>query len=258
MPYTERFLDVAGVRTHVLEGGEGEPVLYLHGAGSPGLWNAWHDAVASRYRLIAPSHPGFGDSERPEWILGMDDMVFFYLDLLDALGLERVSVVGSSVGGWIAAELGTVQPLRFARLVLTAPAGLYTPELPLADMFLAAPEELRSLIYYEPDAIPVPEMTPELMRRVHRGQVTMARIAWSPYLHNPKLARRLARVHVPTLVVWGEADRLIPPGYAELYRKLLPDARTAYIPRCGHNVVVECPREFATVVTEFLGGGQPA
>jgi len=259
MRHDEKVLEIAGVRTHVLDGGAGEPVVYLHGAGGPGLWNAWHDALAERHRVIAPSHPGFGDSERPEWLLGIDDMVFFYLDFLDALGLDRVNVVGSSVGGWIAAELATVQPTRISRLVLTAAAGLYTPELPLADLFFTAPEDLRKLLYHDPSAIPVPEMTPELMRRVHRGQVTMARIAWSPYLHNPKLARRLARVHVPTLLVWGESDRLIPPGYAELYRKLLPDARIAYIPRCGHNVLVERPREFATLVAEFLGsGGRPA
>jgi len=254
MRHDEKLLDIAGVKTHVLDGGAGDPLVYLHGAGSPGLWNVWHDALAEGHRVIAPSHPGFGDSERPEWLMGIDDMVFFYLDFLDALGLDRVSLVGSSVGGWIAAELATVQPQRVARLVLTAAAGLYTPELPLADMFLAAPEELRSLLYHEPEAFPAPEITLELMRRMHRGQVTMARIAWSPYLHNPKLARRLARVRAPTLLVWGESDRLIPPGYAELYRKLLPDARTAYIPRCGHNVIVERPREFAAVVAEFLDG----
>ncbi len=248
----EAFLEVSGVKVHVLEGGAGPPVLYLHGAGSPGLWNDWHDAISAEHRLIAPSHPGFGDSDRPDWLLGIDDMVFFYLELLDHLKLDRVSLVGSSVGGWIAAELATMEPRRVEKLVLACAAGLYSPELPMADMFFTAPAELRSLLYYDPSAIPVPEMTHDLMRRQYKGQVTMARIAWNPYLHNPKLARRLARINAPTLIVWGDSDRLIPPGYAELYRSRIQNSRVSIIERCGHNILVERPKEFASVAAGFL------
>lgn len=248
-------LEVAGVKVHVIEAGAGAPVVYLHGAGSPGLWNEWHDALAARHRLIAPSHPGFGDSERPEWLLGIDDMAFFYLELLDRLALDRVSLVGLSVGGWIAAEVATLEPRRIDRLVLAGAAGLYTPELPLADVFFTAPDQLHTLLYHDPAAVPVPAMTPDLMRLQYKSRVTMARIAWNPYLHDPKLARRLARVTAPTLIVWGDDDRLIPAGYAERYRTLIRDARVTLIPRCGHNILVERPKEFAVIVQEFLAGG---
>lgn len=253
MARTETFIEVSGVKTHVLEAGDGPPVLYLHGAGAPGVWNEWHDAIAAEHRLLAPSHPGFGDSDRPEWLQGIDDMVFFYLDFLDQLGLDRVSLVGSSVGGWIAAELATVQPKRVEKLVLAGAAGLYTPELPMADMFFLTPEQLRPLLFYDPSAIPAPQPTPELMRRQYKGLVTMARIAWNPYLHNPKLARRLARITAPTLIVWGDHDGLIPPGYAQKWEELIRGSSIAMIERCGHNIVGERPKEFAAEVSAFLG-----
>ena len=163
-----------------------------------------------------------------------------------------MSLVGLSVGGWIAAELATVQPRRVEKLVLAGAAGLYTPELPMADMFFLTPEQLRPLLYYDPSAIPVPEMTPELTRRQYKGQVTMARIAWNPYLHNPKLGRRLARIEAPTLIVWGDHDRLIPPGYAHRYQALIKNSRVTLIERCGHNILAERPKEFASVVAGFL------
>jgi len=254
----ETFLEIAGVRTRVLEAGAGEgpPVVFLHGAGSPGVWNDWHEAIAARHRLIAPDHPGFGESDRPDWLLGIDDMVFFYLDFLDHLALGRVHLVGASVGGWIAAELATVQPERVERLVLVAAAGLYAPDLPMADMFLATPEELTALVFHDPSALPAPSATPELAQRRYKGMVTMARLAWSPYLHDPKLSRRLARVRAETLIVWGENDRLIPSGYAELYRRLIPRATVALVPRCGHSAVVERPKELAALVGDFLAGGR--
>jgi len=248
----EALLEVSGIKVQLLEGGAGPPVLYLHGAGSPGLWNDWHDAISAEHRLIVPSHPGFGDSDRPDWLLGIDDMVFFYLEFLDYLKIDRVSLVGLSVGGWIAAELAAIEPRRVEKLVLAGAAGLFSPELPMADMFFTAPADLRPLLYHDPSAIPVPEMTPELMRRQYKGQVTMARIAWNPYLHNPKLARRLSRIDAPTLIVWGDSDRLIPPGYAELYRSHIKNSRVRIIERCGHNILVERPKEFASVVAGFL------
>jgi pimeloyl-ACP methyl ester carboxylesterase len=119
-------------------------------------------------------------------------------------------------------------------------------------MFFLSPAQLRPLLYFDPSAIPVPEMTPDFQRRQYKGLVTMARIAWNPYLHNPKLARRLARIDAPTLIVWGDHDGLIPPGYAEKFRGLIRNSRIAIIERCGHNILGERPKEFAGAVSAFL------
>jgi pimeloyl-ACP methyl ester carboxylesterase len=115
MAHRSDFLDVRGVRTHLLKGGRGRPLLVLHPEFGANMWAPYHDALAARFQVLAPDHLGFGESERPDWLDGIDDLVFHYLDLLDQLAIERLSIVGSSLGGWIEAAFAVAHPDLLSR-----------------------------------------------------------------------------------------------------------------------------------------------
>jgi pimeloyl-ACP methyl ester carboxylesterase len=230
-------------------------VLLLHGAGGAGPWRVFHDALASRFSLIVPDHPGFGQTDRPDWLEGVDDVVFHYLDLLPQLGLARASVIGMSLGGWIAAELAVAHPELVDRLVLVDPAGLKQSGMELPDLFAITEEENTRLIFQdqaladEELARPVPPGA--LLQRI-KNQTTFARLAWNPYLYSLKLGRRLYRVTCPTLLIWGKEDRVIPAANAQLWLDKLPDARLALIENCGHVPHRERTDEFVRLTVDFL------
>lgn len=249
--------NVRGVRTAYREKGSGPPLLLLHGAGGPGPWRPYQDALAEHFRVIAPSHPGYGESERPDWLETMDDMVYHYLDLMEALGIVRPHVMGTSLGGWIAAELAVGHSSLIDRLVLVDPAGLKIPGMNLPDLFDMSEEEQTRLMFYDQamaeEAIrAMPPPTFESIRERIKGQTTFARLAWNPYLYNPRLGRRLRRVNRPTLIVWGREDRIIPFENAKLWIEAMPHARLVPIDHCGHTPHRERPDELVRVVLDFL------
>jgi pimeloyl-ACP methyl ester carboxylesterase len=242
-----------------MEGGEGEALLYLHSAYGENLWLGFHEALAEKFRVIAPAHPGFAETEGIEEIDTMEDMVFHYVDLLDHLGLERVNVVGLSLGGWIAAELATRHPDRISRMVLGAPAGIWLDDHPMTDMFalMRRPERLRPVLFHDPTStvakIVVPENPPEeMLVETHKAAAATARLAWNPPGHNPKLAGRLGRIKSPVLILWGDDDRLIPTAYAQAWAKLIEGASATLIPDCGHMLMFEGEKEFVAAVSGFL------
>lgn len=249
---TERFVKIRGLKTHLLEAGEGPPVVYLHGAGGAGRWSQFHDLLAAHFHVYAPSHPGFGLSDSLDWLEAVDDLALHYVDLFDALDLERPSLIGSSIGGWVAAELCVWRPDRVARLVLQSAAGLRRDGVDQPDSFAADDEQMARLLYHDPSLAPPVDNSPEAVERRLRDKATMARIAWNPYLHNPRLRHRLYRITVPTLVIWGENDRLIPLPIGQLWAEELPNARLVVLPRCGHVVHRERPVEMAQAVIDFL------
>jgi pimeloyl-ACP methyl ester carboxylesterase len=253
------FVEVAGCKTQIMEGGEGEALLYLHSAYGENLWLGFHEALAERFRVIAPAHPGFAATEGIEDIDTMEDMIFHYLDLLDHLGLGRVNVVGVSLGGWIAAELATRYPDRIKRLVLGAPAGIWLDDHPMTDMFalMRRPERLRPVLFHDPGStlakIIVPDEAPEeMMIEAYKAAAATARLAWNPPGHNPKLAGRLHRIKSPTLILWGDDDKLIPTAYAEAWAGLIKGARAELIPNCGHLLMFEGEKDFVANIAGFL------
>jgi pimeloyl-ACP methyl ester carboxylesterase len=255
MAHRSEFVSVRGVRTHLLQGGRGEPLLVLHPQYGADAWHPYHDELASRFRVLAPDHLGFGQSERPEWLEGMDDLVLHYVDLLDALEIRSVHVLGTSLGGWIAAELAAVYPERVARLVLVGAAGVKVDGVPRYDLFLNTFEDtLRHLFHDETRAAQLlpADLGPEVIVRGYREATTLARLAWNPYLYDPKLERRLQRVTAPTLIVWGEQDQFLPLAHGEAYARAIPRAILKAIPAAGHLVPYEQTATFVEVVTEFL------
>jgi pimeloyl-ACP methyl ester carboxylesterase len=250
-------ITLAGVDIDLWEGGDGPPLLFLHGAGGfrPGL--PYLDLLGRHRRIIAPSHPGFGRSALADWMDRPDDIAHLYLELLDRLNVPRLDIVGTSFGGWIAAELATMQPHRPRRLVLVAPAGLKTgsrEELDIPDMFAQPADAVQRMLYVDPDKFRVDPaaMSDEDLRIMLRNRESFALFAWEPYLHNPKLPHRLHRVTCPTLFLRGAHDGLISAEYLTRYAALLPRARIVTLPDAAHVPQQEQPDSFAAAVLSFL------
>jgi pimeloyl-ACP methyl ester carboxylesterase len=221
-----------------------------------GLWTPAHAALADHFRVLLPDHPGFGACPLPEWLDGMEDLVFHYLDLLDAEGLTApVDVVGASFGGWIAAELACRHPERVRRMILIDAAGLRLADHPVPDVFRLPPQDVVPLLFHDVTKALVylpPDLSPDTLVRMFHDRTALARLAWNPYLHDPKLPPRLYRARIPCLILWGREDRFLPPPYAEAYRRLLPDARIVWIDDCGHDPLVEQPTPTAEHIRRFL------
>ncbi len=253
--HRDEMLSVRGARVHLLSGGSGEPVLYLHGAGATNAWLPFHARLAARCRLLAPDLLGFGQSDRPDWLDDVQDFVVHYLDLLDALGVERVHLVGLSLGGWIAAELAVWASDRLTSLTLIDAAGLYLPGHEAPDLFTLSHEQTIRLLVADPAVaerlLAVPE-TPELTAQRLKGQVTLARVSWNPYLYSPKLMQRLHRIRAPALIVWGERDRLFPVAMGEAWAAAIAGARLAVVPGAGHLPPIEQPERTADLVADFV------
>jgi pimeloyl-ACP methyl ester carboxylesterase len=255
---TEEFLELAGGRVHLLRGGTGEPVLFLHAAGGAGAWLPFHAQLAGAgFEVIAPDHPGFGQSDDFPEVEAIDDLVYHYLDVLDGLGLDRPHVVGASFGGWIAAEVAVHSPHLIGSLTLLSAAGLRLPDHPVADVFLMSPAKLAAALFHDPPP-PAPASTagapPDLdaIIAAYREATSLARFSWVPYLSDPKLERRLGRITAPTLVVAPSDDRLIPVAHARRYAALIGGATYAEVADCGHAMYFERPAEFASMVASFL------
>jgi pimeloyl-ACP methyl ester carboxylesterase len=229
----------------------------LHGAPGFNPRHEFVDLVAARRRLIAPSHPGFGQSSLPDWLDSVDDIAHVYLELLDRLGLTSLDVVGTSLGGWIAADLATKVPERIRRLVLVGPVGVKVgsaDKLDIPDIFAMPQDQANKLVYHDPEKmkLDLAKLTDDELAIMFRNRETLALLVWEPWMHNPKLKRRLHRAAMPALFVRGESDGLVSADYLSAYAKLLPNARTATIPAAGHAPQQEQPQALVKAVLDFL------
>jgi len=255
--YTERFVDVQGVRTRVLTGGQGPDLVYWHGAGACGHWFPHLARLAERFTVIAPDNPGWGGSEGPEWMDTIHDYVLHHDALLRELGIERPTLVGHSLGGWMAADFAITYPDRLAALVLVCAAGFPFDEEPVPDFFATAArggQALARMLFHQADvaAAFLPEKpTPEEILRNYRHLTSTARIAWHLWFDD-KLPRRLARVKTPTLVVWGEHERLFPVALGRKYAGAIPGARLTLLSDCGHMAPFESPDAFVEAIADFV------
>jgi pimeloyl-ACP methyl ester carboxylesterase len=236
-------------------GGTGAPLLFLHGASNVAGWLPFMEGLAERHDVIVPDHPGFGRSEIPKWLDNIHDLAYFYLDFIAKLGLEGVHLVGGSLGGWIACEIAIRQTTPLKSLTLVAPAGLRLDGHRKLDTFLLSPEALTRALFFDQrlaDAAIAQEPTEESTEIQFKNRYSFARVAWQPRLFDPHLSKWLHRIDVPTLVLWGDSDRLIPPVYAAEFARLIPGAQTEIIPNCGHLPQVERPDQFLAAVTRFI------
>ena len=252
-------LVVDGTRIDLIERGSGRPVLFLHAENGIEPAAAAIDALASAAHVIAPTHPGFGRSELPAGARTVDDLSYFYLDLLDQLDLRDTVVVGVSLGAWIAAEIAVKSTARMSRLIMANAVGVKVGDREtrdIVDIFALTDKEYLETVYADPEAgrrdykaLPDAEVL-----AAARAREATARFAWNPYFHNPRLKSRLHRIRIPTLFLWGDRDRMLNEPYGRAYCAMIPGARFELIDRAGHFPHQEQPKVFAERVLAFAGG----
>lgn len=252
--YTEPdWIDVGDLRVAYRRKGEGEPVLYLHGNGLTRMWLPFHDALAASMDVIAPEHPGYGETRMPEWLTGFDDLVLHYDEFLELLGHDTVHVVGYSLGGWIAAELAAFYPRRLRSLTLICPAGLRVPGQPAPNLVAMTTDAVWHTLFNDPrnadEVMPDYESVEEVVH-LYGEATTFARLAWNPQ-YDVALERRLRRVECPALVIGAEHDRVIPDAVAARYAELL-GARIERVEGTGHAVAIERPETVAGLIAAHV------
>jgi pimeloyl-ACP methyl ester carboxylesterase len=260
--WTEEIVEVGGTSLQLVKGGTGEPLLLLHDElGHPG-WLRFHERLAQHYTLYIPSHPGFGKSPPLEWITNIRDLAGWYMDALDDLALGRTHVIGLSLGGWLAAEMATMCPEPFKRLVLVGAMGIKPPSGQIYDIFLEVTKEFLTASYLDPAKTPefprlCPETpTPEQVEVWETAREEACRLGWRPYMHDPSLPHLLRRLKkLPTLITWGRQDAIVPVSAAEVYQRSIPGARLAVIEQCGHHPEIEQTEEWVRLVQTFLSEG---
>jgi pimeloyl-ACP methyl ester carboxylesterase len=255
MPFSDHYIEIDRCRTRYRRAGKGTPVVFLHGAGGLPAVLPFMEKLASRYDLIVPDHPGYGLSEEPEWLENIHDIAYFYLDFLAALELEDAVVIGNSMGGWMAMEMAVRNTSRIRSLMLVSPAGYFAEGVQPADIFLLPPEEgVRKLFHdqkFAEQRLAMPE-TPESIDLGLKNRHTTARLAWEPRLHDPFLPKWLHRIDVPTSIVWGAQDRILPVASAYDLKRLIPNAELQVIENCGHLPQVEQMEKFCDIVFGFV------
>jgi pimeloyl-ACP methyl ester carboxylesterase len=253
--FTDQFVVVAGERLRLLRGGTGDPLLVLsHDIGNPG-WLPFHQRLAERFDVLAPSHPGYDQSSRPDWLRSVRDIAAVYQWLLADLGLSRVTLVGLGLGGWVAAEMASLAPTAFKALVLVGAMGIQPSEGEILDQALLNYIDYARAGFHDPrafEAVYGAEPSTDQLETWDVNREMTFRIAWKPYLYSQTLPHLLGGVRAPALVVWGADDRIVPLSCGEQYARALPNARLDVIEGCGHCVEMERPAELARLIEQHV------
>jgi pimeloyl-ACP methyl ester carboxylesterase len=258
--YSTSAVTVRGCRIRLMRGGAGDPLIYLHGA-SGASWLPFLQGLTKHFDVIAPEHPGFGESDTPDWLDNIHDLAYFYLDVLDALKLKGAHLVGNSLGGWIAAELAVRSTQHLASLTLAGSAGLYVPGVAQVDSFLISDEQRLHYFFYDPNKAKemiARVLSPDMEDVALKNRTTTAKLSWQPRSHDPDLPKWLHRIDIPTLLVWGDTDRAFPKEHGLAYEKAIPGAKLVIIPDCGHVPQIEQPDAFIAALESFIGAQRPA
>ena len=256
-----RLIDIAGITVELRRGGSGTPVLVIHGElGVPG-WLESFAQLAEHHDVIVPALPGYGRSTRPDWIMGVHDLAAWVTWFARDIDLRTpVNVIGCSLGGWVAAEIATVAPQFFNKMVLVGAMGIKPEQGEIFDYFLESgltglrrafhrPEQSSAFMRYWGN-----EWTPEETDLVEQHREMTCRIAWKPYMHSLTLRHLLPGVSTPTLLLWGGEDAITPINSGEIYQRAIPRSRLVVIENCGHMPEMEKPTEFAGLIENFLAG----
>jgi pimeloyl-ACP methyl ester carboxylesterase len=245
---------IGSVELSFTERGSGPPVLLLHGGAGPMSVTPWAELLARKgsARVITPTHPGFAGTPRAEKLTSVGALARVYDALLAKLGLDCVTVIGNSIGGWIAAELALAAPTRLAHLVLVDAAGIEVPDHPIADVFSIPLEELSRRSYHDPARFRIDpsKLSPE-QKAMMAGNFATLKV-YCGNMVDPSLRARLSAISTPTLVVWGESDRVIDPEYGRAYAQAIPGARFQLLSGTGHLPQLESPELLAETLWPFV------
>jgi len=251
-------LKLQQARIEVERLGKGPPLLMLHGEDGYELNADLIEQFSSRFEVFLPRMPGFGKSTLPDTIRNIDDIAYLWLDLIDHYKLQNVTVLGASVGAWLALEIATKNSARIGKMVLAGAVGVKfggAYDRDIADIYFHAADRVRAMRFYDPAKDPQADMTGYTKAQafaVARQREAIVKLCWEPYMHNPALRRRLNRAPPPTLVVWGAKDGMTPPKYGRALARSLPDASFVSIARAGHFPHIEQPELFAQALDSFL------
>ena len=260
MEWLEERVDVGGDALIVRRAGSGRPLLVLHEElGCPGPV-AWQATLGEQRTLLVPLHPGFSRSPASDWIASVRDLACFYGRYLREQEQVPLDVIGFSFGGWIAAEMAANDPALFSRMVLVGATGVRPPEGEILDMFLSTAEDYLRATVLDPAATDEftslygAEITPEQFEAFEEARAQVARLAWRPYLFNPSLPHLLDGANaLPTLILWGDKDGVVPRSAGEVYRRAIPDSKLVVFPDCGHRPEIEKREDFLAELRAFLG-----
>ncbi|HZT52069.1 MAG TPA: alpha/beta hydrolase [Stellaceae bacterium] len=247
-------MTLCGASVPVKRAGSGPAMVMLHGGGGAPRFLPAMRALSERFEVIVPQAPGFGGGAAPPWLETVSDLANFYLEFLAALDLRAVHLVGLSLGGWVAADLAVRDQSRLASLTLMDAPGIHVPGAAPLDPFMLNDEQAVRATYFDPqlaEEAVARALAPEAEDVRLTNQHTVAKLVWQPRFHDPQMQRWLHRIRIPTLILWGENDRLFPPAYAEAWHRAIAGSRLVLLPRCGHLPIQEQADSFAANVAEF-------
>jgi pimeloyl-ACP methyl ester carboxylesterase len=252
--WKEQTVELGDVKLRVMRGGSGRPVLVSHHDIGTLDRLPFYDALAEKFDVIVPHHPGYGEPDRPQWMRHPRDIAALYQWLLADLGAERASLVGLGFGGWIAAEMAALAPRDFHRLVLVGAMGVKPPEGDIFDQAIVSYLDYARAGFHDQQAFAriYGDVTTDQLVEWDLCREMTFRIAWKPYMYSPTLPHLLGGVRAPALVVWGDDDKIVPKSAGERYAALLPKARLVTVRASGHCVEMEQPDELATLVSGFI------
>ena len=248
---------VCGINTELRVIGEGRPVVYLHSGDGIKRELDFVHGLSHLGRIHAPSHPGFGNSDRPDDFKTVEDLAYFYLDLLDQHKLDDITLIGASFGGWIASEMAVRSTRRIRDLVLIDTVGARFSDrdvVDIADIYMLPDEEFRSRAFVDPakGKIDIANSSDDDLIEVSRNRIALCQYAWSPYMHNPRLRRWLHRIDVPTLLVWGASDEIVTVDYGRKFAAEIPRARLEVVEQAGHFPHIEQGKRVMQLIESFV------
>lgn len=250
-------MKLQGLELDVVRKGKGQPMLMLHGGGGPVVGMPFATRLAERFEIIAPTHPGFAGTKLPDHFNRIDDLVYLYLDLLDELDLKDVVLMGFSMGGWTAAELATMTTERLSKLILVDSVGVKVggrEDRDIADTFGLPPEKVAQIMFHDPSRAPdLSKLSQEQIEIMAANRIALGVYCWDPYMHNPKLPRRLHRVDIPTQFIWGASDGLVTVDYGRKFCGMIKGATMTVIEKAGHSPQGEQPEAFVDAILKFAG-----
>lgn len=246
--------EIAGVKVQVKRGGKGAPILVLHNDFGMPDKSPFLDALAASYDVIVPTHPGWGQSQRPEWMRSVRDVAAMYRMLLPGLGVEKVSMVGLGFGGWIAAEMLTNASNDVGSVVLVGSMGIKPPEGYILDQAIVSYIDYAKAAFHTDKAFEANygDVSTDQLEAWDIAREMCFRIAWKPYMYSQTLPHLLRSVKTPAMLVWGEHDKIVPLSAAHAFAKALPNAKLDIVKGSGHAVALEKPAELAMIVDSFI------
>lgn len=254
----EKRIDIRGVGIDLVRMGSGKTCLFLHTVDGVHPKAPFLQAMAGSFDVVAPWHPGFGHSDLPRHYRTVHDLALFYLDLIAELDIRDAVLVGTSFGGWLAAEIAIMDTRAFSHVVLLDPLGIKVggrEERDILDFYATSHDEMIKRTYHDTAnrKRDFSQMSDWELWALARSRETYTYLGWEPYMHNPTLKHWLRRIDKPTLVAYGASDRVVAPGYGKAFTGFIPGARYEEIAEAGHYPAVEQPQRTFDVIRDFVG-----